>query len=334
MHALSYAVLAPNPHNTQPWTIALEGDDRVVIGFDPDRQLPHTDPFDRQLTIGMGCFLEMMVMAAAADGYRVELDLFPDGTSETGLDGKAVAHARFVPDADIAPDPLFEHVLVRRSMKEAHDMARPVPLSGLDAIRVAARHGVATGGTVDAEEITYWRDLTTQALRIELETPNTYKESVDLFRIGKREINENPDGIELPGAGIEMLHNLGLFTRERALDTSSMAFQQGAAAVLEPLGTSMGFVWSTTTANTRLDQIAAGRDWLRMNLAATAEGIGFHPLSQAIQEYPEVAAFYDAVHERLAPDGETVQMLCRIGYGPEVGPTPRWPLETRLIPEA
>ena len=37
-----------------------------------------------------------------------------------------------------------------------------------------------------------------------------------------------------------------------------------------------------------------------------------------------------AVHERLAPDGGTVQMLARIGYGPDVPPSPRWRLETRI----
>jgi hypothetical protein len=26
-----------------------------------------------------------------------------------------------------------------------------------------------------------------------------------------------------------------------------------------------------------------------------------------------------------------VQMLARIGYGPEVGETPRWPLESRVM---
>ena len=334
MRALSYAILAPRPHNRQSWTVALEGEDGVVIGFDMDRQLPHTDPFDRQITIGMGCFLELLVMAAAADGYRVELELFPEGTSESGLDGKTVASARFVADADISPDPLFDQALVRRSMKEGHDMARSVPRSGLETILAASQNGVVAGGTVDADELQSWRDLTHQALRIELETPHTHKESVDLFRIGKREINENPDGIELPGVGIELMHNVGLFTRETALDTSSTAFQQGAAAVLDPLTTSMGFVWSVTDTNTRRDQISAGRDWLRMNLAATAEGIGFHPLSQCVQEYEEMATLYGQVHDRLAPEGGTVQMLCRIGYGPQVGPTPRWPLETRMITEA
>ena len=93
LRALSYAVLAPNPHNRQPWIFALEGDDRVVLSFDVNRQLPETDPFDRQLTIGLGCFLELMVMAAEAEGRQVDLQLFPDGSSPQRLDERPVALA-------------------------------------------------------------------------------------------------------------------------------------------------------------------------------------------------------------------------------------------------
>ena len=86
--ALSYAILAPNPHNRQPWLVDLSRPDQVVLTVDLDRLLPHTDPFSRQITIGLGCFLEVLRMAAAADGYRVDLDLFPDGGDERKLDAR------------------------------------------------------------------------------------------------------------------------------------------------------------------------------------------------------------------------------------------------------
>ena len=55
------------------------------------------------------------------------------------------------------------------------------------------------------------------------------------------------------------------------------------------------------------------------------------PLSQALQEFPEMAGLYREAHARLAPRGGTVQMLCRIGHGAAVGPSPRWPLEAKLV---
>jgi hypothetical protein len=93
----------------------------------------------------------------------------------------------------------------------------------------------------------------------------------------------------------------------------------------------MGHVWLVTADNRRETQIATGADWLRVNLAATALGLGFQPLSQSLQEFPEMADPYRQVHERLAPAGGTVQMLARVGYGPTVGASPRWPLESRIL---
>ena len=111
--ALSYAILAPNPHNRQPWLVDLKQPDMVTLYRDKDRDLPHTDPQARQLTIGLGCFLEMMTIAAGETGHAVDLDLFPEG--ENG----PVAVARFREGG--SRDPLFQYVMTRRSCKEPFD---------------------------------------------------------------------------------------------------------------------------------------------------------------------------------------------------------------------
>jgi hypothetical protein len=69
---------------------------------------------------------------------------------------------------------------------------------------------------------------------------------------------------------------------------------------------------------------------MRLQLAATGLGLSMQPVSQALQEYPEMAAHYQRVHKMLARPGETLQMLGRLGYGPAIDPSPRWPLETRI----
>jgi len=327
-NALSYAILSPNPHNRQPWFVDLGDDDDLTLYFDTKKQLPHTDPFDRQLTIGLGCFLELMRMAANADGYEVDIVLFPEGEDGAGLDQRPVAYAKFTKAAQLV-DPLFQYVMARRSNKEPYDTSRPVSANALNRIVGITRHS-SVGGSVDAEDVTFWRTLSTDALVIEIETPHTYKESVDLMRIGKAEINSNPDGIDFGGAMFETLAMLGVMTRESLLDTSSTGYLEGIKAVTENTQTAMGHLWMVTTGNTRSDQIMAGADWLRVNLACTAEGLGFQPLSQALQEYPEMAKLYATTHRRLAPEGGTVQMLARIGYGPEVPVSPRWPIDAKI----
>lgn len=71
MRALSYVILAPNPHNRQPWVVDLSQSDQIVIWRDKEKNLPETDPLDRQLTIGMACFLEQLKIAASQTGHCV-----------------------------------------------------------------------------------------------------------------------------------------------------------------------------------------------------------------------------------------------------------------------
>lgn len=331
MRALSWALLAPNPHNRQPWLADLSEDGVITLHVDTDRMLPHTDPFNRQIVIGLGCFLEVLRMAAAEDGYHAAMTLFPRGSSATALDQRPIARITLTADLTVARDPLFALVPARRSNKEPFDMSRPLVPDMLAQMAAAASNGTRFGGTVDPAETAELRALTREALRIEVETPHTYQESVDLFRIGRREVDANPDGIDFSGPLFETMHLTGMFSREMAADRTSIAFKSGMDAVYANADTAMGHVWLVTADNSRETQIATGADWLRVNLAATALGLGFQPLSQALQEFPEMAGPYNQVHERLAPDGGTVQMLSRIGYGPAVANSPRWPLESRIM---
>jgi hypothetical protein len=329
LRALSWAILAPSSHNMQPWKIDLSTPNQAVIYPDAARMLPETDPFNRQITISLGCFLELARLAALEDGLDMTVDLFPAESDPAGLDERPAAICRFGPARD-APDPLFAHAARRRSDKEPYDMSRPVPVDALGRIAAAARV-VEVGFTDDPVEVAALRALTVRAMEIEIDTPRAFRESVDLFRIGRREVDANPDGLEFHGPMFETMRLLSLFTREAARDPESAAFRKGRTTTTAPIDTAVAHIRAVTADNTRAAQIAAGRDWLRMNLAATAEGVGFHPLSQALQEYPEMAPLYRDAHARLAPSGGTVQMLCRLGYGPGAGPTPRWPLEAKLV---
>ena len=111
LFALSHAILAPNPHNRQPWMVRLDGEDGLTLFVDTERLLPHTDPFSRQIVVGLGCFLETLVIAAAEKGLAVDIDPFPEGEDAAALDGRPVASCRFRPGA--ASDPLFSQVPYR-----------------------------------------------------------------------------------------------------------------------------------------------------------------------------------------------------------------------------
>ena len=253
-----------------------------------------------------------------------------EGFAEDGRFCGRFSRTVFVEDQSVVPDPLFAFILDRRSTKEPYDMARAVPEAALIKAGTSVRNA-RFGASVAPDDIAFWRELSHEALRIEIVTPRTYMESVDLFRIGRREVEANPDGIDFSGPMFEALHLTGMFSREVAADQSSQAYQAGLDAVYANADTAMGHVWLVTAGNTRVDQLSAGADWVRLNLALNAAGIATQPLSQALQEYPEMAGPYAEIHSRLAPEGGTVQMFARVGYGPDVGQSPRWPLEAKIM---
>lgn len=314
--ALSYALLAPNPHNRQPWLAHLHGENEITVTRDKSKNLPHTDPYDRQLTIGMGCFLELLAIAASARGFHADMTYYPEG------DNGPVAHIQLRNGA--TEDKLFGHILDRRSCKEAFDSRRLTP----DQINTLSAFGQVVHNPT---QIATLQDLTWRAWMVEYETPHTQKESVDLMRFGKSEINRNPDGISIGGPMLEAMHLMGVLTADTAGDPSSTAYRQGIEIFRPMMMATPHYILLKTRGNDRHTQIRAGRQWARLNLTTTQMGLALHPVSQALQEYPEMADLYQQIHSQFAAHGETIQMLGRLGYGPTVTPAPRWGLEAKLV---
>ncbi|MCK5746564.1 MAG: twin-arginine translocation pathway signal protein, partial [Oricola sp.] len=94
LDALSYAVLAPSPHNLQPWLVRLEDEDGLTLFCDLDRRLPATDPQDRQVVIALGAFVELLRQAAAEAGCGLEVEPFPQGEPYPVLDERPAASVR------------------------------------------------------------------------------------------------------------------------------------------------------------------------------------------------------------------------------------------------
>jgi hypothetical protein len=331
VRAVAWAVLAPNPHNRQPWIVELPAaaPDTAILRCELARRLPVTDPFDRQITIGLGAFAELFGLAAMQESRAATVIPFPEGEPQRRLDERPIAILRLGPPGSARPDPLFTHAAARRSTKRPFDMTRPVQANTVEALTAATAPPVRFAGTVQADRVAAIRDVAWRSWQIEVETEAAHLESVNLMRLGRAAVAANPDGISVWGPGLEEAIAAGQVTRESMLPGGA-----GHRVMMERytpmLSATPAYVWLTTAGNSRAEQLAAGRDWLRVNLAATAVGLALHPISQALQEFAEVARPYQEMHALLAPEGGTVQMLGRIGYADRVPPTPRWRPETRI----
>lgn len=341
--ALAYAITAPNPHNLQPWLADLREANVITLYTDPKRILPETDPFGRQILIGHGAFIELLVIALAQQDLRADVQLWPQGELPAQLkdwrDAMKLPVARISVQAGARKDALFAHILNRHTVKSNFDMARQVPEATLQQLLagLGSQH-MQVGGTVQTERLPALRKLCLESAQIELRTPRTMMESIRLIRVGPSEILQHRDGISINAPFVRAMSALGMFDRSQAPAPGSPADQNAMERFEGHSNTAMGFVWITGR-NTRLDQIEVGRAYVRLQLQATAMGIGMHPMSQALQEFPEMKPYYEQVHQLLLgqaaprrPQDATVQMLCRIGYAPEPAmATPRRALEKFMV---
>jgi hypothetical protein len=330
--ALSFAILAPNPHNMQPWLADLREPDTVTLYLDQTRLLPATDPFGRQILIGCGAMLELLAMAAQALGARAQITPFPDGAPGEKLDGRPFARVRFSA-ADKQEDPLWRHVLARRTNREAYDMSRIPSAEDLAAVAAAGAAGpvIAAGYTAAADKAAALRDMVWRGWLREMATPAALKESVDVMRIGDRAVATHRDGIAMDGPMMNLLGATGLISREALLDPTSQANDQGAEIWKAMAETSPAFVWQISADNSRLTQLQTGRAYGRLNLEATARGLSIHPWSMALQEYPEMAELFAEQQAMLGGTAQApVQMLVRIGYAAAIPPSPRRGLDSHI----
>ncbi|MDP1738448.1 MAG: hypothetical protein Q8L23_13535 [Caulobacter sp.] len=330
--ALSWAILAPNPHNMQPWIVDLSVPDQITLYIDRTRLLPVTDPFNRQITIGCGGFLELLIMALSErGGLASTVELFPEGEAHPVLDDRPLFRVSTHPQG-ATPAPLFGNVLQRRTNRG--------PFTNREVDQAAASNllgafksleGVACNVTTAPDRIARLRELVYRGAHIEAHTPPAHHESVERTFIGARDVALHPWGVSLDQPVMTAMNAAGILTKSKMATPGTTAFKESLKFLKTAADTSQGFLWITTAADTRAEQITAGRAYLLANLAATKFGLAMHPWSQGLQEYATQKPVYDALHKDLAPGGGRIQMLARIGYPKaEIPPAPRRGLAAQL----
>ena len=124
--AVSCAILAANPHNTQPWTFHVT-DSAIDVHADPTPDHRHRGSLLREQHIGLGCALENLTLGCVARGLRPTLTLLPDGA-----DGERVAQVALTPVAPAA------HSAVYDAVGRRHTDRSPYAVQLLSATELAA----------------------------------------------------------------------------------------------------------------------------------------------------------------------------------------------------
>jgi hypothetical protein len=322
--ALAHAILAPNPHNTQPWLVEFDDALGMTLYCDLERRLPFTDPLDRQITMGCGAFLELYRIAASSLGQVAQITFFPEGAPASRLDDKPLAHVTFMPQANASPDPLFPYIMARRTNRNIYDAERiPEDTLLLRATGQLAGFFGAARWAIEPERVAAMRDLVWRAFEREMQTESAQRETYQWLRFGRAQVAAHRDGLAIEGPMIGPLKALGMFSEADLINPDSFANQSAAKDWRAKAESAPAFMWLATPDDRAETRLLTGMAYARLNLAATALGLAMHPWSQALQEYEEMADLYTEAKRVLDAGDQTVQMLVRVGYAEPVDPAAR-----------
>ena len=269
------AILASNPHNTQPWRITA-GSDRFVIAADTARHLGAFDPFRREMWIGLGAAIANAEIAAGPLGFRSGAPV----VEALGAEGAGRIAMTLEPAAPVS-DPLFD-ALPRRRTNRAPYAQTPVADDRMQ--RVLAHVGAIDGARLvlldrTSEPGARFAEATVAATRAITADAGMSHDGHVWYRANAREVARHRDGVSIPTAGLSPLIGvLGQLMPEPDGETSGRYWLRSTERQVEATG---GFgIIAVDDLDDRAGQVAAGRLWQRLHLALTAEGLAGHPLNQ------------------------------------------------------
>jgi len=310
-----YAVLAPSGHNTQPWAFRVLGD-AIELRADRSRGLPIADPRDREPTISCGAALFNLQLSARRFGLRSALRRFPDPADPDLLARLRVTGSGDTDDGEVRR--LFDQIPHRHTNRRPFE-PRPVPTSLVAALEDAAAAEGAWLVPLDEKDKLRAAELIAAGDRQQMSDKRFRRELAE-WLVSNR--SDRPDGMPGYAQGLgDLASHFGPLV-VRTFDVGkSQAARDAELATGSPLLVVLG-----TDHDAADDWLAAGMALERVLLRARTDAVHASYLNQPIQ----VEALRPHVSQLCRRDGYP-QVLLRLGYGPDVLPTPRRPANDVLI---
>ncbi|MEU3243950.1 nitroreductase [Streptomyces sp. NPDC006875] len=305
------AAAAPSLHNAQPWTFRYLRDIGVLrLYADLERTLPRTDPDNRGLHIGCGAALLNLRVAAAAAGLAPLVRLLPDPAYPEFL---AEVHLCGIGPPDRALAQLGPAIRRRHSSR--------LPFRD-EEIPAAVRRRLYDAAGAEGAQLLFpggWHvqtilDLVRDAEGREAVDPDIRGETVQWTRTEPSAVAGAADGI--PGDAFGPRQR-GTSVPVRDFAVGRPMTERGCA----PFEKHPNIALLGTAHDEPADWLCAGQALERVLLRATADGLAASVTSQPL-EWPEIRW---TVRDPVSSMAH-VQMVIRLGYGPESPASPRRPV--------
>jgi hypothetical protein len=313
------AILAANPHNSQPWLFHVT-QTQIDLFSDRRRTLGTVDPFLFEMHIGLGCALENLELSAAANGYTTQVTLSPDASDET-----LVTRIGLTPGSTPV-SALYNMIPLRHTNRYPYDTGRPVTTATVDALS-------ALGDDLDVR--VFWfasaeKRKPVGNLLVEAAHAFVADKAQDVVDTGTwwrgtwQDIQQHRDGITLDAAGLpDLTRAMGKMLPSVSVEQQDSSFLQNTA---EQVKTASAFGLLTIhNKQDRTQQVRAGQLWEHVHLWATKEGLAMQPLNQATERASREVVlgipshFGNALHSLVGDPAWQTILTFRIGYSTHEG---------------
>lgn len=325
-------LLAASNHNMQPWKIKLDNTDPMVFYLyaDSTRRTVEVDPYSRQMMISQGTFLEYVAVAGEKTGWHTDINLFPNGEYDesilaASMDLKPVAKIT-LSKAQPQDDKLYGAMFLPDTNREAYKQDKLTSKQVNALTSLSAQDGLTVKVYQDTADLAKIGGFAIQSATIEAGVTRVMDESNAIFRPNEYLKDKYRYGYSVEGQGSTgFIKNImqGLVTIFPTLNTGKAASNNFINYTHASVANTPAYAMIVTDNNSRTAQVESGMLYSRLVLTGHVLGLAMQPLSQALEEYPEMKAPYDELKLAYAPDG-TIQMLVRMGE-----PTKDTPLSMR-----
>jgi hypothetical protein len=316
-HLVRAAILAANPHNSQPWRFHVQSA-RIDLFADRTRNIGSIDPLLREMHIGLGCALENLLLAASAQGFEYRLMLFPEAADVT-LVARIELEFRSKRN-DISP--LYAAIPRRHTNRGAYDTARPIDPSAFDEMQALGKDfpWVSVRWLTSTDSRRRIGELVVQATEAIISDRQQSQDSAVWFRSSWQEIQQKRDGLTvdaqaLPGWIRAAAKVLPAISQER----SEQIWLKSTREVQVATAPAFGILMARDAGDNSI-RVQSGRLWQRMHLWAQTKGIAMQPLNQMPERADRERSlgieprFGNALKELTGDPAWEVLMPFRLGY--------------------
>lgn len=279
-------ILASSPHNTQPWIFHVSAD-RIELYADTGRNLGAFDPYLREMHMGLGCAVETMLQAAGPNGFQATIEIAPGSLTALAERGERVLAARLDLSRLSKPsdeDALYQAIPMRRTNRGPYDRARGLPASAKMILAdVAEEEGVHLF-VFDGGETRERFDAAVIAATEEIISDHDMVEASNAWmRESPADILKYRDGLNFDTAGLApWLTFAAKLLPSLPAEESHKAWLAQTRDSQLPTAPLTGFL-AVRDRYDRVQTLAVGRAWARMQLAATTLGFAMQPINQPIE---------------------------------------------------